>query len=77
MYNMILLLQTEEAPKAVLELENIGMPFSRLPDGRIYQRAFGGASLGYGSGGQAKRCACVADRTGHSLLHTLYGQVRK
>ena len=51
------------------------MPFSRLPDGRIYQRAFGGASLGYGSGGQAKRCACVADRTGHSLLHTLYGQV--
>jgi succinate dehydrogenase (ubiquinone) flavoprotein subunit len=66
---------TEEAPKAVLELENIGMPFSRKTDGRIYQRAFGGASLGYGSGGQAKRCACVADRTGHSLLHTLYGQV--
>ncbi len=66
---------TEEAPKAVLELENIGMPFSRKNDGRIYQRAFGGASLNYGSGGQAKRCACVADRTGHSLLHTLYGQV--
>lgn len=65
---------TEEAPKAVLELENIGMPFSRKPDGRIYQRAFGGASLNYGNGGQAKRCACVADRTGHSLLHTLYGQ---
>ena len=66
---------TEEAPKAVLELENIGMPFSRKTDGRIYQRAFGGASLNYGNGGQAKRCACVADRTGHSLLHTLYGQV--
>lgn len=65
---------TEEAPKAVLELENIGMPFSRKPDGRIYQRAFGGASLNYGKGGQAQRTACVADRTGHSILHTLYGQ---
>ena len=50
------------------------MPFSRKEDGRIYQRAFGGASLNYGMGEQAKRCACVADRTGHSLLHTLYGQ---
>ncbi|CAF0944056.1 unnamed protein product [Brachionus calyciflorus] len=68
---------TEEAPKAVLELENIGMPFSRTNDGRIYQRAFGGASLGYGKGGQARRCAAVADRTGHSLLHTLYGQSLK
>lgn len=68
---------TEEAPKAVLELENIGMPFSRKPDGRIYQRAFGGASLDYGKGGQAQRCCCVADRTGHSLLHTLYGQSLK
>jgi len=68
---------TEEAPKAVLELENIGMPFSRKPDGRIYQRAFGGASLNYGKGDQAKRCCCVADRTGHSLLHTLYGQSLK
>lgn len=68
---------TEEAPKAVLELENIGMPFSRKPDGRIYQRAFGGASLDYGKGEQAMRCCCVADRTGHSLLHTLYGQSLK
>ncbi len=51
------------------------MPFSRLEDGRIYQRAFGGQSLNYGKGGQAHRCCCVADRTGHSLLHTLYGQV--
>ena len=66
---------TEEAPKAVLELENIGMPFSRKEDGRIYQRAFGGASLNFGNGEQAKSCCCVADRTGHSLLHTLYGQV--
>ena len=51
------------------------MPFSRTADGKIYQRAFGGQSLKYGKGGQAHRCCCVADRTGHSLLHTLYGQV--
>uniref|UniRef100_A0A481SXZ4 Succinate dehydrogenase [ubiquinone] flavoprotein subunit, mitochondrial n=1 Tax=Eurycantha calcarata TaxID=93610 RepID=A0A481SXZ4_9NEOP len=65
---------TREAPKAVLELENYGMPFSRTQDGKIYQRAFGGQSLKFGKGGQAHRCCCVADRTGHSLLHTLYGQ---
>ncbi|XP_002741304.1 succinate dehydrogenase [ubiquinone] flavoprotein subunit, mitochondrial-like [Saccoglossus kowalevskii] len=65
---------TREAPKAVIELENYGMPFSRTPDGKIYQRAFGGQSYDYGRGGQAHRCCCVADRTGHSLLHTLYGQ---
>merc|ERR1711899_35544 len=63
-----------EAPAAVLELENYGMPFSRTPEGKIYQRAFGGQSYKYGKGGQAHRCCCVADRTGHSLLHTLYGQ---
>ena len=57
------------------QLENYGMPFSRTDDGKIYQRAFGGQSLNYGKGGQAHRCCCVADRTGHSLLHTLYGQV--
>ncbi|XP_017774197.1 PREDICTED: succinate dehydrogenase [ubiquinone] flavoprotein subunit, mitochondrial [Nicrophorus vespilloides] len=65
---------TREAPKAVIELENNGMPFSRTQDGKIYQRAFGGQSLKFGKGGQAHRCCCVADRTGHSLLHTLYGQ---
>jgi succinate dehydrogenase (ubiquinone) flavoprotein subunit len=65
---------TREAPKAVIELENYGMPFSRTPEGKIYQRAFGGQSLKFGKGGQAHRCCCVADRTGHSLLHTLYGQ---
>lgn len=59
-----------------LQLENYGMPFSRLENGKIYQRAFGGQSLEYGKGGQAHRCCCVADRTGHSLLHTLYGRVR-
>lgn len=52
------------------------MPFSRTEEGKIYQRAFGGQSLQFGKGGQAHRCCCVADRTGHSLLHTLYGRVR-
>lgn len=65
---------TREAPKAVIELENYGMPFSRTQEGKIYQRAFGGQSLKFGKGGQAHRCCAVADRTGHSLLHTLYGQ---
>ena len=62
-----------EAPKVVLELENYGMPFSRTESGKIYQRAFGGQSLDYGKGGQAYRTACAADRTGHAMLHTLYG----
>lgn len=65
---------TEQAPASVVELENYGMPFSRTERGQIYQRAFGGQSLKYGKGGQAHRCCCVADRTGHSLLHTLYGR---
>jgi len=63
-----------EAPKAVLELESFGMPFSRTEDGKIYQRAFGGQSLEFGKGGQAHRCAAAADRTGHAMLHTLYGR---
>merc|ERR1719247_2665617 len=63
---------TREAPRAVLELESYGLPFSRTEDGKIYQRAFGGQSLDYGKGGQAYRCACAADRTGHAMLHTLY-----
>jgi len=65
---------TEEAPRTVIELENYGMPFSRTEKGLIYQRAFGGQSYNYGQGGQAHRCCAVADRTGHSMLHTLYGQ---
>ncbi|KAK1441897.1 succinate dehydrogenase 2 flavoprotein subunit [Babesia gibsoni] len=64
----------EEAPRAVIELENYGLPFSRTEDGKIYQRAFGGQSLKFGKGGQAYRCAAAADRTGHAMLHTLYGQ---
>lgn len=63
-----------EAPNAVLELEHYGCPFSRTEEGKIYQRPFGGQSLEYGKGGQATRCCAVADRTGHSILHTLYGQ---
>ena len=55
-------------------MEHFGVPFSRTNDGKIYQRAFGGQSLKYGKGGQAYRCAAAADRTGHAILHTLYGQ---
>ena len=65
---------TREAPIAVRELESYGMPFSRTPEGKIYQRAFGGQSTEYGKGGQAYRCCAVADRTGHSMLHTLFGR---
>ena len=64
----------KEAPRTVIELEHYGVPFSRTDEGKIYQRAFGGQSLDYGKGGQAYRCACAADRTGHAMLHTLYGQ---
>ena len=67
----------KNAPDSVIELEQMGMPFSRTDDGKIYQRAFGGQSLDYGKGGQAYRCAAVADRTGHSMLHTLYGNSLK
>lgn len=59
---------------AVRELESYGMPFSRTEDGKIYQRAFGGQSTEFGKGGQAYRCAAAADRTGHAMLHTMYGQ---
>lgn len=68
---------TKEAVPAVVELENYGMPFSRTSEGTIYQRALGGQSLKYGKGGQAYRTACAADRTGHAMLHTLYGQSLK
>jgi succinate dehydrogenase (ubiquinone) flavoprotein subunit len=63
-----------EAPNTVVELEHFGVPFSRTKEGKIYQRAFGGQSLKFGKGGQAYRCAAAADRTGHAILHTLYGQ---
>jgi succinate dehydrogenase / fumarate reductase flavoprotein subunit len=62
------------APEAVYELEHYGVPFSRTEDGRIYQRPFGGMTTQYGEGPPAQRTAAAADRTGHALLHTLYGQ---
>ena len=62
-----------QAPQAVIELEHMGMPFSRLDDGRIYQRPFGGMSQNFG-GAQASRTCAAADRTGHAMLHTLYQQ---
>src|SRR5476649_416596 len=64
------------APAAVYELEHWGVPFSRTEDGRIYQRPFGGMTLDYGKG-QAQRTCAAADRTGHAMLHTMYGQALK
>ena len=66
----------KEAPKAVIELERYGVPFSRTKDGKIYQRAFGGMTKNYGNGTVQRTCA-AADRTGHAILHTLYGQALK
>jgi len=63
-----------EAPKAVYELEHWGMPFSRTDEGKIYQRPFGGMMQNMGAGPEAQRTCAAADRTGHAMLHTLYGQ---
>lgn len=65
------------APKAVYELEHWGVPFSRTEDGRIYQRPFGGMTTDFGKGPPAQRTCAAADRTGHAMLHTLYGQALK
>jgi succinate dehydrogenase / fumarate reductase flavoprotein subunit len=62
------------APDAVYELEHYGMPFSRTEAGRIYQRPFGGMTTQFGEGPPAQRTCAAADRTGHAMLHTLYGQ---
>ena len=59
------------APEVVYELEHFGMPFDRNPDGTIYQRPFGGHSMNFGEKSVRRACAS-ADRTGHSMLHTLY-----
>src|SRR5512147_3267146 len=61
------------APAAVYELDHWGLPFSRTEDGKIYQRPFGGMTTHYGKGTAQRTCA-AADRTGHAMLHTLYGQ---
>lgn len=63
-----------EAPKAVYELEHYGVPFSRTEEGKIYQRPFGGHTTEYGEGPAVQRTCAAADRTGHAILHTLYGQ---
>ncbi|HAK64230.1 MAG TPA: succinate dehydrogenase/fumarate reductase flavoprotein subunit, partial [Alphaproteobacteria bacterium] len=63
-----------EAPTAVYELEHFGVPFSRTQAGKIYQRAFGGMTTRNGEGPPALRTCAAADRTGHAMLHTLYGQ---
>ena len=68
---------TREAPAAVVELEHMGMPFSRTEDGKIYQRALGGMTQNMGEGPAAQRTAAAADRTGHAMLHTLYSQSLK
>jgi succinate dehydrogenase / fumarate reductase, flavoprotein subunit len=64
---------TKNAPAAVYELEHWGVPFSRTEDGKIYQRAFGGMTKNYGEAPIQRTCA-AADRTGHAMLHTMYGQ---
>src|SRR5437773_9559530 len=61
------------APAAIYELEHWGVPFSRTEDGRIFQRSFGGMTTDYGKG-QALRTCAAADRTGHAMLHAMYGQ---
>jgi len=61
------------APEAVYELEHFGVPFSRTEEGKIYQRPFGGMTTNFGEGIAQRTCA-AADRTGHAILHTLYGQ---
>ena len=63
----------QEAPKVVYDLEHMGMPFDRNPDGTIYQRPFGGHTANYGEKPVQRACA-AADRTGHAMLHTLYQQ---
>jgi succinate dehydrogenase / fumarate reductase, flavoprotein subunit len=64
-------------PKAVYELEHYGVPFSRTEEGKIYQRPFGGHTTEYGEGPPVQRTCAAADRTGHAILHTLYGQSLK
>jgi len=67
----------KNAAKAVIELEHYGVPFSRTEEGKIYQRPFGGMTTEYGDGPPAVRTCAAADRTGHSILHTLYQQSLK
>lgn len=63
----------EHAPGAIVELEALGMPFTRDENGKIYQRAYGAQHTDFGKGGPAYRACAVADRTGHAMMHALYG----
>ena len=67
----------KEAIPSIIELEHMGVPFSRTKDGKIYQRPFGGMTTNYGVGDPAQRTCAAADRTGHAILHTLYQQCLK
>ena len=67
----------QNAPRAIIELEHYGVPFSRTEEGKIYQRPFGGMTTHYGEGKAAQRTCAAADRTGHAILHTLYQQCLK
>ena len=67
----------KNAPQAVYELEHWGVPFSRTEEGKIYQRPFGGMTTDFGKGPPAQRTCAAADRTGHAMLHTMYGQALK
>ena len=64
----------KNSPEAVYELEHFGVPFSRTEEGKIYQRPFGGMTTQNGEGPPAQRTCAAADRTGHAILHTLYGK---
>ena len=64
----------KNSSEAVYELEHFGVPFSRTEEGKIYQRPFGGMTTEYGEGPPAQRTCAAADRTGHAILHTLYGK---
>jgi succinate dehydrogenase / fumarate reductase, flavoprotein subunit len=67
----------KNAPRAITELEKIGVAFSRLPNGKLYQRVYGGQSTHFGKGELAYRAVAAADRTGHAILHALYAQALK
>ena len=67
----------KEAIPSIVELEHMGVPFSRTKEGKIYQRAFGGMTTKFGEGEPAQRTCAAADRTGHAILHTLYQQCLK
>ena len=65
------------APEAILELESVGLSLSLMPEGKVYQRTFGGQCLRFGKDGQAHEAAAAAGRSGHTVQHTLHGTTLK